>query len=30
MIIEKEFNLLIKDGNLMKEETIGTDDTMAT
>mmetsp|Transcript_34952 Transcript_34952/g.40438 ORF Transcript_34952/g.40438 Transcript_34952/m.40438 type:complete len:306 (+) Transcript_34952:850-1767(+) len=30
MILEKEFNLLINDGDLMKEETIGTEVTMAT
>eukprot|EP00592_Proboscia_alata_P011070 CAMPEP_0194365586 /NCGR_PEP_ID=MMETSP0174-20130528/13671_1 /TAXON_ID=216777 /ORGANISM="Proboscia alata, Strain PI-D3" /LENGTH=58 /DNA_ID=CAMNT_0039140387 /DNA_START=65 /DNA_END=238 /DNA_ORIENTATION=+ len=30
MILEKEFNLIIEDGDLLKEETLGTEVTMAT
>ena len=30
MILDKEFNLLIEDGDLMKEEIIGTEDTRDT
>ena len=30
IILGKEFNLLIEDGDLMKEEMIGTEDIVAT